>query len=61
VATTLATKHGWLRFDSKDLGDRGRVVAKVETIAGAYLDDPAGQPGQQLLAVLGSTCLLCPD
>ena len=41
-----------LGFHSEDLGDGGWVVGEVEAVAGAHLQDPAGQAGQQRAAVL---------
>jgi hypothetical protein len=41
-----------LRLDGEQLGDRWRVVGEVEAVAGADLQDPAGQAGEEGAAVL---------
>jgi hypothetical protein len=42
----------WLGLHSEDLGGGRRVVGEVEAVAGADLQHPAGQAGQQRAAML---------
>jgi hypothetical protein len=41
-----------LRFHRDDLGDRGRIVLEVDSVAGAKLDDAPGGAIEHRLAVL---------
>jgi hypothetical protein len=41
-----------LRLDGEQFGGRWRVVGEVEAAAGADLQDPAGQAGEESAAVL---------
>ena len=47
-----------LGLEGDDLGDRRGVVAEVQTVAGADLDDAAAEIREQLVAVLGGACVL---
>jgi hypothetical protein len=49
--TQVAQVGFWL--DRQDFGDGGRVVREVEAVAGADLQDPTLQAGQQAPAVVG--------
>ncbi len=44
-----------LRLDGDDLLDLRRVVAEVQAVPGAHLDDPTAQSGEQPLAMVGLT------
>ncbi len=49
-----------LRLESDDLGDSVRIMAEVQSVAGADLDDSSGKPRQHLLSVLARACILHP-
>jgi hypothetical protein len=47
-----------LRFDGNHLGHSIGIVPKIESVACAYLENTAREPGEEVLAVLGAAAIL---
>src|SRR5215218_11376381 len=58
VISTGALAEKGLRLDGDDLRHRVGVVGEVEAVAGTDLDHAAGEPFEQLLAVLALAAIL---